>query len=312
MNNKFRSIRHPLLVLGRRYVRYGSAVHGKRLPAAVVAFGVTGAGGLLNNPLVGDTSDRRGNIFAFDTSDLIQLYIYLFGEWEPNLQAYLRSSLRDGDVFVDVGANIGAISVPAASVVGQSGSVVSIEASPSTATMLRRNIELNHLDNVRIVNAAVSDREEELTLYVPTRHNVGATTVIKPDRAEESFQVHAKPLTWFLADDEIRRARIVKIDVEGAEVEVLRDVLANIDAFRDDVEIVVEIEPGRIGSRRHTVHDIIEPMRAAGFNPYLLPNSYNPADYPSMLAAPSRPRRLNHDLVELSDIVFSRAERDEL
>ncbi|CAM5331292.1 FkbM family methyltransferase OS=Streptomyces tendae OX=1932 GN=GUR47_20970 PE=4 SV=1 [Streptomyces tendae] len=55
---------------------------------------------------------RSGDLFAVDTQDLIQRYLYLFGAWEPHLAGWLRRRLRPGDGFVDVGANIGVFQRP--------------------------------------------------------------------------------------------------------------------------------------------------------------------------------------------------------
>src|SRR5260370_7902570 len=70
-----------------------------------------------------------------------------------------RKVLRPGDGFVDVGANIGALSLAASSIVGQNGHVFAVEAHPRTVEYLRGNVRLNEAENVRIIHAAVGDRE---------------------------------------------------------------------------------------------------------------------------------------------------------
>lgn len=54
---------------------------------------------------------RSGDVVTVTTSDVIQRYQYLFGEWEPNLSAFLRDRLRPGDTFIDVGSHRGAFSL---------------------------------------------------------------------------------------------------------------------------------------------------------------------------------------------------------
>lgn len=67
----------------------------------------------------------------------------------------LKAILRPGDVYVDVGANIGHLAIEAALIVGRSGSVTAFEAHPRTAEFLRQNIQLNQLFNIRIAQLAV-------------------------------------------------------------------------------------------------------------------------------------------------------------
>lgn len=76
----------------------------------------------------------------------------------------MAERLKPGDVFVDVGANIGYFSLLASKLVGPGGRVVAIEASPEVFDLLRRNLELNKAHNVRAVNVAISDREGSLQL----------------------------------------------------------------------------------------------------------------------------------------------------
>jgi len=95
---------------------------------------------------------------AGTTQDLIQRYIYLFGVWEANLSSWIRSALKPGDVFVDVGANIGFFSLLASQIVGSEGRVVSIEPSPTIFAQLTANVALNRVGNIRLVNCAASDQ----------------------------------------------------------------------------------------------------------------------------------------------------------
>jgi hypothetical protein len=72
---------------------------------------------------------REGRICDLD--DVIQRYIFYFGVWEPMISHVTEQMLHKGDVYVDVGANIGYCSLLASNCVGGSGRVVSIEASPT-------------------------------------------------------------------------------------------------------------------------------------------------------------------------------------
>src|SRR5205807_5464610 len=108
---------------------------------------------------------RFGARMAGDTEDILQQYLYFFGEWEPNLTAWLARTLRPGDVFVDVGANIGYFSVLAAGLVGPAGAVVAVEPSPTAFGMLVANLARNDAANARAVNLAAADRHAAVDVY---------------------------------------------------------------------------------------------------------------------------------------------------
>ena len=98
--------------------------------------------------------------------DLIQTTILHFRVWEPDVSSVIARVLRPGDIFVDVGANVGFDTLLAAHLVGGRGGVISIEAAPGTFAALQENIALNPaLTTIRAVNKAVSDRVGELTLF---------------------------------------------------------------------------------------------------------------------------------------------------
>ncbi|WEH28533.1 FkbM family methyltransferase [Streptomyces sp. AM 3-1-1] len=257
---------------------------------------------------------RVGTRFNVDTRDLIQRYIYMFGMWEPNLTKWLSSRLKPGNVFVDVGANIGYFSALGARLVGAGGAVVSVEASPTFAELLRANLRLNRADNVRVVEQAVSDREETLTLVLASSANMGANSIVPYDGPIEArHEVPASPLASLLTEDEVRRARVIKIDVEGAEGKAVRGLAPLLGKLRPDAEVTVEVTPSRMTELGDTAAELLGTMAAAGFHPYRLPNDYSPGSYPAAIRAPLPPlRRLRGEVTGESDLVFSRVDADVL
>src|SRR5690606_39869903 len=96
----------------------------------------------------------------------------------PNLTTWLSGRLARGDVFVDVGANIGYYTVLSAKRVGPHGHVVAIEAFQDISAALTQHINRNHLCNVRVVNEAVSDRAQEDELFHGLSWKTAASTII--------------------------------------------------------------------------------------------------------------------------------------
>ncbi|OBF89146.1 hypothetical protein A5790_20925 [Mycobacterium sp. 852002-51152_SCH6134967] len=249
--------------------------------------------------------------------DGIQIYIYLFGTaWEPDLTAFLRRRLRPGDTFIDVGAHIGCLTALTAGLVGPRGTVVAIEPCPVVIPWLKETVTRNELTNVRMVDAAVSDGDHELPLFLGPNWNLGETSTVARPKLREHGQVRAAPLGSLLTREELANARMIKIDVEGGEDRVLAGILASIDALADDVELVVELSPTWWSDPGLRPIDVLQPFLELGFHVYLLPNDYLPWRYlwPRDVRAPQRLR----DLSELEqrvfrlDIVLSRRDADTL
>src|SRR5205823_8966527 len=110
-----------------------------------------------------------------DTRDTIQQYIYYFGVWEPHLTRWIVRRLVCGDAFIDVGANVGYYSLLASKLVGTSGSVVAIEASPATFKILQSNLALNQVRNVRAMNVAVYHSKTAMKVFRGSEYDVGHT-----------------------------------------------------------------------------------------------------------------------------------------
>jgi len=222
------------------------------------------------------TTTYFGSTLDADARDGCGRFIYYFGVWEPNFTAFIERTLRPGDCFIDVGANIGYYSLLASSLVGQSGKVVSIEAVPRTFEVLIWNLELNHSENVRAVNMAVWDKEETLTFFV-SPDTIDCTSTAIPSLAEgrglrERCDIRATSLWSLLRRDEIAAARLIKIDVEGAERQAISGFGSMLETSRRDLEVMVEVSIDAFD-------EIVAFFQRHGFFSYRLENSYNVQSY---------------------------------
>ncbi len=153
---------------------------------------------------------------------------------------------KQGDIVVDIGAHIGHYTLIASKRVGTNGKVVAIEAHPGNFEMLNRNIKLNNLTNVISLNHAVYSKETRIKLYLPGEEsgNTIYNTIIS-DRArnEDKFvQVSANTLDYLLQSKEIKQEKVnwIKIDVEGAEFEVLKGA-TNVLSKSKDIALLIEV-----------------------------------------------------------------------
>src|ERR671921_1565097 len=134
---------------------------------------------------------------------------------------------KQGDIVVDIGAHIGRYTVIASKRVGANGKVIAIEADPSNFEMLNRNIELNRLENITTMNYAAFSKETKLKLYLPagdifTKYNTIMSNWIWVKPEDKYVEVNANTLDNLLQQIGIKQVNWIKIDVEGAEFEVLK------------------------------------------------------------------------------------------
>jgi FkbM family methyltransferase len=153
---------------------------------------------------------------------------------------------KQGDIVVDIGAHMGRYTIISSKRVGTNGKVVAIEAHPGNFEMLNRNIKLNQLTNVIPLNYAVYSKETKIKLYLPEEDS-GFTiyNTIMSNRAgtEDKFvEVNANTLDCLLQLNQIREEEVnwVKIDVEGAEFEVLKGA-TNVLTKSKDIALLIEI-----------------------------------------------------------------------
>jgi FkbM family methyltransferase len=300
------SLRSALIRMSRTYLR--APVTGKRLLwKALVGPHLAWA----SHDFVAETS--FGARMAGNTQDIIQRYIYYFGLWEPPLTQFLSRRLQPGDVFVDVGANIGYFSLLAAKLVGDEGGVVAIEPSPTVHAALEDNLRLNGVCNVRAVRSGASDRRRTLALYLGPEDNLGGTTTSQgvTEGARFECEIEVLPLVDLLAKDELERARVIKIDVEGMEWEVMGGLWAGLDRTRADIEVVIEVDPARLAREGHSAEALFARFGDAGFFPYVNENDYSAAAYLPPRSE-KRPRRIDSLPDQQVDVVFSREDATSL
>src|SRR5829696_7497940 len=157
---------------------------------------------------------------------------------------------KQGDIVVDIGAHMGRYTIISSKRVGANGKVVAIEAHPSNFEMLKSNIKLNQLTNVIPLNYAAYSKETKIKLYLPDEesgytmhHSIMSNYVFTKykDKTEDKFvEVSANTLDYLLQLNEITDVNWVKIDVEGAEFEVLKGA-SNVLSKSKDIALLIEV-----------------------------------------------------------------------
>ena len=144
-----------------------------------------------------------------------QAYIISGGPEKLTTEMF-KNVVKEGDVVLDLGANIGYYSLLAARLVGEKGKVYAFEPEPVNYSLLLKNIELNGYDNIVAVQKAVSNVAGKVRLFLDKK-DTGAHTIYQPDDEREFTEVESVILDDFFKAKE-HPINVIKMDVEGAEM----------------------------------------------------------------------------------------------
>jgi FkbM family methyltransferase len=188
-------------------------------------------------------------------------YYCRLGDFNPAREEDIVKLFRpkEGDIVIDVGAHIGKYTILASKMVGSTGKVIAIEAHPANYDILNKNIVLNKLSNVITLNYAVHSKEGMVKLYEPLQEE-GFTiyNTIMSDREavnhQKYIEVKANTLNSLMLANGISQVNWIKVDVEGAEFEVLKGS-TNLLSSSKDISILLEIH--NVGDIQKTFYEPI-------------------------------------------------------
>jgi FkbM family methyltransferase len=149
------------------------------------------------------------------------LLSYLAGTSEPEVQRALARLVAPGQTAWDIGANVGFFSLLLARLVGRAGRVLAVEPHPANAATLRRNVALNSLQNVDVLEAAVADADGVTTLSID-RGSTVAKLVSGASVAHSTVDVRVVTLDELWAAEKYGAPALIKMDIEGAETRALQ------------------------------------------------------------------------------------------
>ena len=229
-------------------------------------------GGYRQDP-VWETSGLRtaeslvhGHRLKLDLSDIVERETYYLGrffEWE--LQAAINQYVRPGDAFLDVGANIGMVTMAASAAVGPEGGVLPVEPNPAVRQRLLGHVEMNGLENVQVFDNALGSEPGSATLTTASAHT-GTGTLRAQEGALNSYTVPVKTLDSLADLIPADRQVFLKIDTEGYDYNVLRgarELLA-----RPGIRIFAEVSHKWMAELGQTAREMFDYMEGLGFKAY--------------------------------------------
>jgi FkbM family methyltransferase len=216
------------------------------------------------SPIICDDRWKRFRIEVSQPRELLQKHILFQGYFEYYESRLLRRLLQPGQVFVDVGANIGWHSMLAADRVGPSGRVIACEPVSSTYSHLLRNIDINEFSQIDPHQIGLADRDAELNIYELESDNCGAHSLFSNRKHQPLERVRVRHAASFFDEQNIREVHVCKIDVEGAEVEVLKGLTSVLRERRIKI-LLLEINPEGLHRAKRSPDELIDLVRSNGF-----------------------------------------------
>lgn len=224
-----------------------------------------------------DAIVSRGGIrWHLDLDEGIDFSIYLLGAFERSTVNAYRKFLTPGGTALDIGANIGAHTLPMAHAVGPAGRVYAFEPTRYAFSKLARNVALNPglAPRIRLEQAMLSDRDDSSpppALY--SSWSLGAADGSRHPKhlgqlKDTSGAVIRKLDTW-AEHQELPAVDFIKIDVDGNEVEVLRGAQRTLTRYRP--KILMEFMPYGLEENGHSLKELVELLKTAGYGIFSVP-----------------------------------------
>lgn len=215
---------------------------------------------------------RRGILWSLDLREGIDFAVYLLGGFELSTQRVYKRLIGPRAVVFDVGANIGAHTLPLADAVGPGGTVHAFEATAYAVGKLRDNLRLNPglEERVRVHHCLLTDgssRESVTEIHSrwPLLGNSGNLHPQHGGRLEETGKAPHFSLDQFIAENPLERIDLMKLDVDGFEWKILQGSRTLFERFHPPV--LLELAPDYDGVR---IEEVLQFFWDNGYDFYLL------------------------------------------
>ena len=202
-----------------------------------------------------------GLVMLLDPAEWAQLEIFVKGSTEPTTIGLIRKLVENGDSVVDIGAHVGHHALVAATAAGPAGKVVAFDPQPYNADRICRNAALNGLTNLVTVCAAAGATDGFIKLAAQSDRDRSRLSLHEsgPGNLRTEFEVPIRRLDTYMAANGLSAPRLVKIDVEGYELEVLHGFGVRL---AECLNVILEMLDETDAARNRQVVDL---LLASGF-----------------------------------------------
>jgi FkbM family methyltransferase len=213
---------------------------------------------------------RDSILLDLDIADWIQQNLYFLNEYEEKEIKFLEQYLKNGDVFIDIGANIGLFTLVASKIVGADGLVYAFEPMQNSFDSLSAHLQLNNSKNVIAEKLAVSNGKDFIELYIDANDkNSGmASSYINNYTLKEC--VLSTSIDDYLSQKGDVTITLIKIDIEGGEYLALKGMEQTLKKYKP--ALLIEINPEIIERTPFTQNDIAAFLNKLGYRKYFIDN----------------------------------------
>lgn len=207
---------------------------------------------------------HNGSFFLTRPSEHIQQQLFWYGYYEKDAILTWEQMIQADAVVLDIGANTGYYSIIAAK---KSRHIYAFEPGSSNRKKLEENTRLNKLDNITVLPYAVSDKQGDTELFIAGDNNTGMNSLEQPGNFSGHKEVVAVvSIDDWVAENNIPGISLIKIDVEGSEMKVLKGMQAVIEEQKP--VFFMEVIGQLLMQSGHSVNDIYNFLFSRGYNAY--------------------------------------------
>ena len=201
-------------------------------------------------------------------AETLGLHWLVYGPFEHAERAYAASVVARGGWAIDVGANIGVFSVTIGQALQESARLIAVEPLEDNLRRLRRHLEQSGIERADLVASAVGAQPGRATLWQPDDTAYASLSMDAAGRGSRSVEVDVATLDGIWSAHGNPPVRFVKVDVEGAEIEVLQGAQGLLGACQPELLIEVD-DPARL----QRVEGLVAPLgyrrsQPGGFEPW--------------------------------------------
>lgn len=216
---------------------------------------------------------KKDIILELHIDDWIQENLFFLGSYEETELCFIEKSLNKGDVFLDIGANIGLFTLVASKLVGEKGKVIAFEPFTKNFQSLSKNVSLNRSENIQLENNAVSETNKEIEVFYNDQlSNLGMVSSYMIGN-NQSEKINAVSVDTYLKNNPVKTISFIKIDVEGGEYPVLLGMKETLSKYNP--RLLVEINEEILAHTPYRESDIIDYLTNLGYNKYYLDGNGN-------------------------------------
>ena len=204
----------------------------------------------------------------FFLDDLFKI-VSVKGVWEEAETQFVKETIEEGEIVLDVGAHIGYFTLLFSKLVGNKGKVFAFEASPQNFTLLKKNVKINDYQNVELINKAVSDKTGITKLFL-SELNSGDNRIFDDGQNPTSVDVNEIALDDFFKDSKFQnQISFVKMDIQGAEGKAING-MKNLLKKNNKIKLITEFWPYGLIRSGTNPDQFLRELSNLGFKPSII------------------------------------------